>query len=75
MGVKGLKPLLQALIERGDSPLLVEGAHHVVHSMATGGLKKYSGPVLASLEGVEPAVKAPNAAFHALDMMREVKIL
>jgi hypothetical protein len=74
LGVSGLKPLLQALIDHGDSPLLLEGAHHVMHYMAKGGLRKYLGPVLASLEGVEPAVKAPVAAFHALEMLKEAKI-
>ena len=43
--------------------------------MAKGGLRKYLGPVLSSLEGVEPSVKAPIAAFHALEMMKEAKIL
>ncbi len=75
LGVSGLKPLLQALIDHGDSPLLLEGAHHVIHYMAKGGLKKYLGPVLTSLEGVEPVVKAPNAAFHALEMLKEAKII
>jgi HEAT repeats len=75
LGVKGLRLLLQALIEHGDSPLLLEGAHHVMHYMAKGGLRKYLGPVLISLEGIEPAVKAPNAAFHALEMLKEAKIL
>lgn len=75
LGVSGLKPLLQALIDQGDSPLLLEGAHHVMHYMTKGGLRKYLGPVLASLEGVEPAVKAPVAAFHALEMLKEAKII
>ncbi len=75
LGMKGLKPLLQALIEHGDSPLLLEGAHHVIHDMAKGGLRKYLGPVLTSLEGVEPAVKAPVAAYRALEMLKETKIL
>jgi hypothetical protein len=74
-GMKGLKPLLQALIDREDALLLLEGAHQVIHYMAKGGLRKYLGPVLASLEGVEPPVKAPVAAFHALEMLREAKIL
>jgi len=73
--VNGLKPLLQALIDHGDSPLLLEGAHHVIHYMAKGGLRKYLGPVLASLEGVGTAVKAPVAAFHALEMLKEAKII
>jgi hypothetical protein len=43
--------------------------------MAKGGLRKYLGPMLASLGGIESAVKAPAAAFHALEMLREAKIL
>ncbi len=74
LGMEGLKPLLRALVEHGDSPLLLEGAHHVIHDMAKGGLKKYLGPVLASLEGIGTAVKAPVAASNALEMMREAKI-
>jgi hypothetical protein len=75
LSMKGLKPLLQALIEHGGSPLLLEGAHHVIHYMAKGGLRKYLGPRLTSLKGVKPAVKAPITAFHALEMLREAKIL
>ena len=75
LGMNGLKPLLQALIDHGDSPLLLEGAHHVIHYMAKGGLRKYLGPVLSSLEGIGTAVKAPNAAFHALEMLKEAKII
>ncbi len=75
LGMDGLKALLQALIDDGNSPLLLEGAHHVIHSMAKGGLRKYLGPVLGSLEGVEPSVKAPIAAFHALEMLKEAKII
>ena len=75
LGMDGLKALLQALIDHGDSPLLLEGAHHVIHYMAKGGLRKYLGPVLGSLEGVGAAVKAPNAAFHALEMLKEAKII
>jgi hypothetical protein len=70
-----LKALLQALIDDGNSPLFLEGAHHIIHSMAKEGLRKYLGPVLGSLEGVEPAVKSLIAAFHALEMLREAKIL
>jgi len=68
----------EGLIELGMNglkALLLEGAHHVIHYMAKGGLRKYLGPVLASLESVEPAVKAPVAAFHALEMLKEAKII
>jgi hypothetical protein len=43
--------------------------------MAKGGLRKYLGPVLASLEGIGTAVKAPVAAYQALEMLKEAKII
>ncbi len=75
MSIKGLKPLLHALMERGDSVLLQEGAHHVIHDLAKGGLRRYLAPVLASLEGVEQAMMVPNVAFQALEMLKEDKRL
>jgi HEAT repeat protein len=75
MSIKGLKPLLHALMERGDSVLLQEGAHHVIHDLAKGGLRRYLAPVLASLEGVEQAMVVPNVAFKALEMLKEDKRL
>jgi HEAT repeat protein len=75
LGMDGLKALLQALIDHGNSALLLEGAHHVIHYMAKGGLREHLGPVLGSLEGVEPAVKAPIAAFHALEKLKQAKII
>jgi hypothetical protein len=35
--------------------------------MAKGGLRKYLGSVLSSLESVEPSVRAPIEACHALE--------
>ena len=54
MNIKALKPLLEALEHRGDSVLLREGAHHVFHDLAKGGLRKFLVPVLAALEALEP---------------------
>jgi HEAT repeat protein len=71
MNVRGLRPLLQALIEKGDSVYLREGAHHVIHDLNKGGLRKYLAPVLASLEDVEPSLEAPQAAFHTLEMLQK----
>ncbi|HSB05348.1 MAG TPA: HEAT repeat domain-containing protein [Thermodesulfobacteriota bacterium] len=74
MNIKGLKPLLQALIDQGESDLLREGAHHVIHDLAKGELKKYLAPVLAALEDIAPRVEAPVAAYHALEMLEKTKI-
>jgi HEAT repeat protein len=73
MSIKGLRPLLHALMERGDSVLLQEGAHHVIHDLAKGGLRKYLAPVLASLEDIKPPMEAPRAAFQALERLKEDK--
>jgi HEAT repeat protein len=85
MNIKGLKPLLEALEHRGDSALLREGAHHVFHDLAKGGLRKSLIPVLAALEALEPrgdvpwadrhelAVEVPLAARQALEMLEKLK--
>jgi HEAT repeat protein len=87
LNILALKPLLQALEKRGDSILLQEGAHHVFHDLAKGGLRKFLAPVLAALEALEPGVEVPWAAQHemvvevpwaarkALDMLEKTKKL
>jgi uncharacterized protein (DUF302 family) len=75
MNFKGLKPLLQALTKKGDSILLREGAHHVIHDLAKGALRKYLVPLKIALEDVEPAVEVPQAAYNALDKLeKEMKV-
>jgi len=54
MSIRALKPLLHALTERGDSELLREGAHHVIHDLNKGALKKYLEQVHAALNDVKP---------------------
>jgi uncharacterized protein (DUF302 family) len=73
MNIKGLKPLLQALMKKGDSTLLREGAHHVIHDLAKGALRKYLVPLKIALEDIEPAVEVPQAAYNALDMLERDK--
>ena len=75
MNIKGLKPLLHALMEHGDSVLIREGAHHVIHDLTKGELRKYLAPVLAALENVEPGMSVPQAAFHALEMLERGKLI
>jgi HEAT repeat protein len=87
MNINALKPLLQALEKRGDSFFLQEGAHHVFHDLAKGGLRKFLAPVLAALEKLEPGeevpwaarhemvVEVPWAARHALDLLEKAKTL
>jgi HEAT repeat protein len=71
MNIKGLKPLLHALMEQGDSAFLRQGAHHVIHDLTKGELRKYLSTVLAALENVEPSMSVPQAAYHALEMLEK----
>ncbi len=75
MTVRGLKPLFQALIKHADSGLLREGAHHVLHDLAKGELRKYLAPVLIALEDMDSTVQVPIAASHALEALTKAKIL
>ena len=75
MNIKGLKPLFQALIERADSAMLRQGAHHVLHDLAKGELRIYLAPLLIALEGVEPAIQVPRAVMHAMEGLKKAKIL
>jgi HEAT repeat protein len=69
LGREGLVPLLQALIERSDSPWLRIGAHHVLHDLAVGDLKELLQPIVDSLEGIQSAVESPIRAQAALDAL------
>jgi HEAT repeat protein len=75
MNIKGLKPLFQALIERADSALLRQGAHHVLHDLAKGELRIYLAPLVIALEGIEPAIQVPRAVMHAREGLTKAKIL
>ncbi len=68
MNINGLKPLLRALEHRGDSVLLLEGAHHVFHDLTKGALRKYLLPVLAALEALEPRGGLPWIARHEMEV-------
>lgn len=75
MNIRGLKPLLHALMEHGDSVFIREGAHHVIHGLTKGELRRYLAPVLAALENVDPGMSVPRAAFHALEMLDRGKMI
>jgi HEAT repeat protein len=75
MNVKGLRALFLALEQKPDSSLLREGAHHVLHYLARGELKKYLAPVLAALEGPAPIAQTLTAAYRAMEDMQKAKIL
>jgi HEAT repeat protein len=75
MNVKGLRALFLALEQKPDSSLLREGAHHVLHYLVRGELKKYLAPVLTALEGPAPIVQTLTAAYRAMEDMQKAKIL
>lgn len=72
IGPEALQPLLQALIENSGSPLLRQGAHHVLRalSISRGSLKRTLQPVLVALDGPEPALEVPLAAGNTLDALQ-----
>jgi HEAT repeat protein len=71
LNLGAVKPLLQALITHGDSYLMREGAHHVVHGLAKGELRKYLLPLLATLEHSALTVEVPIAAERALELLEK----
>ena len=70
MGREGLMPLFQALTQRSDSPLLREGAHHVLFYMLHGELDAFAAPVLEALDSAAPQEAAMGAAQAALNELR-----
>lgn len=72
VGPEGLRSLLGALTENSDSPLLRQGAHHVVRTFLRSrpSLKTTLQPVLAALDRPEPALEVPLAAEAALEALQ-----
>ncbi|MGD1020946.1 MAG: HEAT repeat domain-containing protein [Verrucomicrobiia bacterium] len=70
LGRTGLSALMQALIERPDSTLLRESAHHVLHDEAHEKWNNQLVPVIQALEGSDPEAEAPVAAMKALQAIR-----
>jgi HEAT repeat protein len=68
---RGLKPLLQALIEHSDSVWLRQGAHHILRTLATSGPHGEIEPVLDALTGPEPIVEVPPAAAQVLEKLEK----
>jgi hypothetical protein len=70
IGHRSIVPVLEALVERGGHQWLREGAHHVLKSLSKRGSHEALAPVLAALDGVEPALVVPPAAKTALKTLR-----
>ncbi len=75
LNVKCLAPLFEALIQRADSVLLRQGAHHVLHDLSKGELRIYLAPVLIGLECMDCAVQVPPVVSHALDDLKKAGII
>lgn len=75
LGVAGLRPLLEGLVQGADSAFLRDGAHAVLKTLVRrkgvppGSVETLIKPVLAALEGMDPGVHVPFAAHRALDTM------
>lgn len=69
MAHDGLRPLLHALIDHSGSSDLRHGAHHVLRQMVA--MRRYEAlqPVLDALDGYEPQLTVPIAAYHALEAL------
>lgn len=69
MAHDGLPPLLHALINHSGVSHLRQGAHHVLRSLVV--MRGYEAlqPVLNALDGVEPQLTTPIAAYHALEAL------
>jgi HEAT repeat protein len=69
LGRAGLEPILEALIEDPDSPLLRDGAHHVLRYLADRDFYESIAPVVEALESWEPPsiiMSSASAALQAL---------
>lgn len=66
MGKPAVIAILQALVERGNSVWLREGAHHVLRDMAGSYLGKTIAPVLQALDNTDAESLVPIAAHEAL---------
>lgn len=71
LGRPGAIAVLRTLTHRADSVWLREGAHHVLNSVTNPALQRVVAPVVAALDGIEPALEAPVAAHEALAALRK----
>lgn len=66
----GLRPLLEAVLDRGGSVRVREGADHVLKVLARDEkLPAAVAPVLEALHGPSPSTSAPEAAKRALETL------
>jgi len=70
LGPAALESLFEALLEPDNTVLLGEGAHHVLHELSKKGLGPWLTQVMTALNGEEPQMAVPLAAFTALKALR-----
>jgi hypothetical protein len=66
LGQTGLMAVLSGLTKRAGSTAFCRSAHHVLHDCSKVGDAKAIAPVLVALDGPEPGVCVPPAAYAAL---------
>jgi HEAT repeat protein len=62
LGYDGLEPLISAIIKTPGSMKLRNGAHHVLHHIASQGYYTLLKPLMMAIEGAIPNVEVPAAA-------------
>ena len=71
-GEAALPTLLRALMERGgDSPLLREGAYHVLHYNASATVHALSQELMQALKGPAAGISAAEAAYKLLQKLQQ----
>ncbi len=74
IGQDALEPLLLALADHGNRSIpLRHGAHHILHDMELGTLRKSLLPVMKAVEDSEPYSEILVVARRALDDLRQAR--
>jgi len=71
VGSPALPALLQALVDRSNSTWLLEGTHHVLHTLQATDIGPVVRPVVTALEHSAREEAAPVAAHEALQQLEE----
>jgi hypothetical protein len=67
---KGLKPLLERLIDSVDSPRIIEGAHHVFHSLKQHSKNPLYKEIFLALDNREAHEKIPIIADNIIHQLK-----
>ena len=69
LGRGGLVAVLHGVERCVDNYWMKEGVIHVLHTLVRDGIAPEAAPVLAALEGIQPRIEAPIAAYHLLQSL------